>query len=132
MWAMLERLIYRSQATQPLGNLHLCHLLASARRANARHGITGQLAYAEGAFLQCLEGPALALSALWRNLLADTRHHSVELMDRQTVDRRLFDDWSLAFSSSRYQNTYGLPGFFHTTHDPLEALMERLGGVTHH
>jgi hypothetical protein len=127
---MLERLIYRSTATQPLGNMHLCHLLASARRANTRAGITGQLAYADGVFLQCLEGSAAALSDLWRNLLADTRHHAIELIDRQAVDQRLFGDWSLAFSSRHYRNTYGLPGFVLTAHDPIEALMEQLGLAT--
>ena len=124
---MLERLIYRSMATQPLGNMQLCHLLASARRANTRQGITGQLAHADGIFLQCLEGSATALSALWSKLLADTRHHAIELIDRQAVDQRLFGDWSLAFSSRHYRNTYGLPGFVHTAHDPIEALMEQLG-----
>ena len=127
---MLERLIYRSTATQPLGNMHLCHLLASAHRANARAGITGKLVYADGVFLQCVEGSAAALSDLWRNLLADTRHHAIELIDRQAVDQRLFGDWSLAFSSRHYRNTYGLPGFVHTAHDPIEALMEQLGLAT--
>jgi hypothetical protein len=128
---MLERLIYRSTAAQPLGNMHLCHLLACARRANTRQGITGQLAYADGVFLQCVEGSATALSALWHKLLDDTRHHSVELIDRRAVEQRLFGDWSLAFSSRQYRNTYGLPGFFHTEHDPVEALMEHLGLATH-
>ncbi len=128
---MLERLIYRSTAAQPLGNMQLCHLLACARRANLRNGITGQLAYADGVFLQCLEGHAVALSTLWHKLLADTRHHSMELIDRQTVDQRLFGDWSLSFSSRQYRNTYNLPGFFHTDHDPVEALMEYLGLMTH-
>ena len=128
---MLQRLIYRSTAAQPLGNMHLCHLLASARRANVRDGITGQLAYADGVFLQCVEGPVGALSALWHKLLADTRHHSLELIDRRDVERRLFGDWSLAFSSRHYRNTYDLPGFFHTEHDPIEALMELLGLATH-
>ncbi len=128
---MLQRLIYRSTAAQPLGNMHLCHLLASARRANVRDGITGQLAYADGVFLQCVEGPVGALSALWHKLLADTRHHSLELIDRRAVERRLFGDWSLAFSSRHYRNTYDLPGFFHTEHDPIEALMELLGLATH-
>ena len=128
---MLERLSYRSMAAQPLGNMHLCHLLACARRANTRQGITGQLAYADGVFLQCVEGSATALSALWHKLLDDTRHHSVELIDRRAVEQRLFADWSLAFSSRHYRNTYGLPGFFHTEHDPVEALMEHLGLATH-
>jgi hypothetical protein len=128
---MLERLIYRSTAAQPLGNMHLCHLLASARRANVRQDITGQLAYADGMFLQCLEGPTDAIAGLWRKLLADTRHHSLELIDRRSVDQRLFGDWSLSFSSPQYRNTYGLPGFFHTSHDPIEALLEQLGLATH-
>ena len=74
---------------------------------------------------------AAALSALWHKLLDDTRHHSVELIDRRAVEQRLFADWSLAFSSRQYRNTYGLPGFFHTEHDPVEALMEHLGLATH-
>jgi hypothetical protein len=124
---MLERLIYRSIASQPMGNLHLCNLLASARRANAQRQVTGHLAYQNGTFLQCLEGPVQAIAQLWDNLQADTRHHSLNIVDRHDIGSRRFHEWSMAFSSPHYQNTYALPGFFWVQGDPMDALMGRLG-----
>jgi hypothetical protein len=124
---MLERLIYRSIASQPMGNLHLCNLLASARRANAQRQVTGHLAYQNGTFLQCLEGPVQAIAQLWNNLQADTRHHSLHVVEHRSIGSRRFDEWSMAFSSPHYQNTYGLPGFFCVQGDPMDALMGRLG-----
>ena len=54
----LERLLYTSKSTQPMGTLALFNLLSEARKRNAELGITGHLLYVDGTFAQCIEGPA--------------------------------------------------------------------------
>jgi hypothetical protein len=53
---VLERLLYRSKATNTLGSLHLFNMLSEARAKNANMGITGHLLYTEEVFVQCIEG----------------------------------------------------------------------------
>lgn len=109
---MLERLVYASRAAHSLGNLHLFNLLLQARAKNKRLGITGHLLYLDGGFTQCIEGPPNAIEDLWRSILDDERHHSVQLTTRHPITERRFADWSMAFSSYSSFERYKLPGFF--------------------
>ena len=109
---MLERLSYTSKETEPFGTRDLFDLLNHAREKNTRLRLTGHLLYAHGVFTQCIEGPTEALNSLWAALLKDPRHHDVQLLDRSPIDHRSFADWSMAFSSYRYLNSFNMPGFF--------------------
>ncbi len=108
----LERLVYTSRATEPLGTLALFDLLNNARLKNARLGITGHLLYADGLFTQCIEGPPEAIDLLWQSLLKDPRHEAISVISRQPVTARRFKEWAMAFSSYRYLNELNMPGFF--------------------
>jgi hypothetical protein len=113
---MLERLVYRSQATHKLGSLHLFNLMVQCRKRNLSLGITGHLLYTEEIFVQCIEGPSGSIDALWKSLQRDERHNSLELLSRGPVDERQFADWAMAFSSYAHFDKYDIPGFF-----PLDA-----------
>jgi len=76
----VERLLYTSLATEPLGTLDLFNLLNQARERNAALGITGHLLYAKGQFTQCIEGPSACVEQLWQRLLKDHRHAEVQLL----------------------------------------------------
>ena len=57
-------------------------LLRLARRSaafNARMALTGRLDYAQGRFVQTLEGPADVVLPLAGLILADTRHRAIEV-----------------------------------------------------
>ena len=109
---MLERLVYRSQATHKLGSLHLFNLLVQCRKRNLSLGITGHLLYTEEIFVQCIEGPSGSIDTLWRSLQRDERHHNVELLARGPITDRQFSDWAMAFSSYAHFDKYDIPGFF--------------------
>jgi hypothetical protein len=109
---MLERLVYRSQATHKLGSLHLFNLLVQCRKRNLSLGITGHLLYTEEIFVQCIEGPSGSIDALWKSLQRDERHHDVELLGRGPITDRQFSDWAMAFSSYAHFDKYDIPGFF--------------------
>src|SRR4051812_13827243 len=89
----LCRLIYASRVNAPVD---LSALLAQAHRNNPPLGITGGLVCLDQTFLQYLEGPTGAVEALFERMLLDPRHHGVKVLERRTVPRRMFADWSMA------------------------------------
>lgn len=129
MPAVLERLVYRSQATHKLGSLHLFNLLTLCREKNKRLGITGHLLYTEEVFVQCIEGPPESIESLWQSLLRDDRHYDIELLSRGPVTERRFADWSMAFSSYAHFNKYNIAGFFPVDQDGMNAAAQRCAAV---
>jgi hypothetical protein len=120
---MLERLIYRSVAAQQLGSLALFNLLTQAQLRNAQLQITGHLLYLDGAFTQCIEGPAASIDLLWESLQRDQRHHQIELLLRRPITERRFVEWSMAFSTYRSLYVHGLKGFFPVGDDGQSPLV---------
>jgi hypothetical protein len=128
-FVVLERLVYRSQATHKLGSLHLFNLLSQCRERNKRLGITGHLLYTEEIFVQCIEGHKDSLDALWESLQRDERHHQIELLSRGPVADRRFKDWTMAFSSYSHFNKYNMPGFFPVEHDGMNEAAKKCAEV---
>lgn len=126
---MLERLLYRSKATSTLGSLHLFNMLTQARAKNARLGITGHLLYSREVFVQCIEGPPAAIASLWESLLKDTRHHDIELLARGPLEKRRFEDWTMAFSTYASLNRYKLSGFFPIDSEGMNDAVARCTAV---
>ncbi len=126
---MLERLLYRSKATNTLGSLHLFNMLSEARAKNALMGITGHLLYTEEVFVQCIEGPPEAIASMWESLQRDPRHHNIELLARGPLEKRRFTDWSMAFSSYPSLNRFNMPGFFAVDKEGMNAEAERCAQV---
>jgi hypothetical protein len=122
---VLERLLYRSKATNTLGSLHLFNMLSEARAKNAMLGITGHLLYTEEVFVQCIEGKSEAIESLWHSLQRDPRHYDIELLARGSLEKRRFSDWSMAFSSYPSLNRFNMPGFFAVDKEGMSAEAER-------
>lgn len=115
--AELERLLYTSHETEPMGTLGLFNLLNDARLRNVERGITGHLVYSEGVFTQCIEGAPASIERLWQSLQKDLRHQDLQILCRGPIEARRFGDWSMAFSSYRYLNSLNMSGFY-----PLDEL----------
>lgn len=122
---MLERLLYRSKATNTLGSLHLFNMLTQARTRNAQLDITGHLLYTEEVFVQCIEGPSASINSLWESLQRDDRHYDLELLARSPVNERRFKEWSMAFSSYPSLNRFNMEGFFPVKRDGMNEAVER-------
>ena len=95
--ADLYALVYVSTATRALSLEEIGRLLDSARRRNAARGITGVLLYAEGRFMQCLEGPAVDLAHVYDIIRSDPCHYGLIEIVREPLARREFPEWSMAF-----------------------------------
>jgi hypothetical protein len=72
-------------------------ILASARRNNARHGVTGALLFSDGCFAQVLEGLREDVELVFETIQCDPRHSDVTIMHLHEVEERSFGDWSMAF-----------------------------------
>ena len=90
----ITQLIYRSQ---PFGfdDAMLDGILLQARRNNPRHAVTGALIVRGDIYLQLLEGPEPAITALFGRIASDDRHLAVTPVSRETVATRLFPAWSM-------------------------------------
>lgn len=93
---LLYNLVYCSRASADVDEAAVDHILQTARRHNAAHGITGMLVFGSGIFFQWLEGPRPAVQQLMANLRADPRHSEVvELSSEEEVRERLFPTWDM-------------------------------------
>ncbi len=87
-------------------------LLAIARTKNAGKGVTGLLLYAEGNFLQILEGERVQVEALYAHIAGDPRHYGVVRLMRREVARRSFSDWRMGYRKiNRSELEAHVPGF---------------------
>jgi Sensors of blue-light using FAD len=91
---VVTQLIYMSEPFGYDDNI-LTTILATARRKNARDGITGALICRQDIYLQLIEGDAAAIDALFARILADDRHLAVTLLSRVDVADRLFPTWAM-------------------------------------
>ena len=93
---VLYNLVYCSRATAGVGEAAVQRILVSARRSNARNGVTGLLVFGSGIFFQWLEGPRDRVLALMALLRTDKRHEDiVQLTETEEVRERLFPGWDM-------------------------------------
>jgi hypothetical protein len=69
-----------------------------SRNRNADLGVTGALIFSGSRFAQLVEGPADSVAIIRAAIERDVRHRTVTTIEAGTVDGRLFEGWSLAYS----------------------------------
>ncbi len=93
----IRQLVYGSSSPGLLSNDVLLDILRASRRNNPAVGVTGALLYAEGNFMQVLEGPAEAVESVYLRVRRDDRHRGVLTLIDAAVAERAFPDWSMGF-----------------------------------
>jgi Sensors of blue-light using FAD len=101
----------------------LQQLLDHARRSNAAKGITGALVYAEGIFLQILEGDKVLLQDLMAKIRRDVRHESVFVLREGEVPTAIFGSWKMAYVSATPKQVAKWAGVI-AANDTTESLSE--------
>lgn len=91
----LERIIYTSRATRRLRRCDLEDILADARVKNAANDVTGYLLYDDGHFIQAIEGEQDTVEALVDRIADDDRHEAFQVLAREPIEQREFDDWAM-------------------------------------
>ena len=89
---------YISQTTVPMPPEALLSLLDECRRNNEKLGVTGLLLYANGTFLQAIEGEAEVVDALIERICEDSRHDNIKMLQRVEIDEPRYAEWSMGFN----------------------------------
>ena len=94
---MLVRLLYASRATEGVNDALIEAILEQSRDSNLEHGITGVLCvdHVGDLFLQVIEGARENVSRLYGNIMRDSRHHDVLLLDYREIEERRFAGWRM-------------------------------------
>jgi hypothetical protein len=93
----LYSLVYVSTATRIPSMNDVGRLLDKAQSRNLAEDVTGVLLYADGNFMQCLEGPALGLARVYERIKFDSLHFGMIDLVREPIAAREFPEWSMAF-----------------------------------
>lgn len=86
-------------------------LLEVSRRRNSAAGLTGLLLYANGSFIQLLEGPQEEVLATRARIEKDPRHSSLVVLLEGPCETRDFEDWSMGFRRVAKDEEAVIPGF---------------------
>ncbi len=95
---MLVQMVYASRPVQPFTSATLNTILATARKNNPAHGITGMLIYDHRYFLQAIEGDRSEVNSLMEQLIKDPRHKDFLLLRFGTCEQRVFPHWSMGYA----------------------------------
>tara|TARA_Y100001954_G_scaffold135267_1_gene144391 strand:- start:2174 stop:2605 length:432 start_codon:yes stop_codon:yes gene_type:complete len=94
------QLLYLSNAKPELKQQELDSILRVSRENNPSRYITGLLVFANGVFIQVLEGPRKGVHQLFETICDDTRHEDVAILGEYTGQERIFAKWSMGFLQS--------------------------------
>lgn len=100
---MTYQIVYSSEASTPMQTDDLEEILGHARSRNAARGITGALVYAEGLFLQILEGDRAEVEDLMARIRRDVRHETVVVLREGEIPLPMFGHWKMAYVSATPQ-----------------------------
>jgi len=91
----LSKLVYVSDAVEPMTRESLHALTERICERNHRKGVTGVLLYGNGHFMQVLEGDLTTLSQTFGRIQRDKRHRHVRLLYFQPIAKRSFGEWAM-------------------------------------
>jgi Sensors of blue-light using FAD len=92
---MLVRCLYASRATKAVGDGALDAILKQSRKNNPKRGITGMLCYANGIFVQAIEGGREEVSSLLSVIVKDERNMGVQILMFEEISERRFGNWTM-------------------------------------
>ena len=93
----MNYLIYISTAIRLFNDDELKEILMKSQENNLKNGLTGMLLYAEGSFVQLLEGEADQLNETYEKIKADKRHKNLSKLDEGKTDSRSFPEWTMGY-----------------------------------
>lgn len=107
----LIHLIYVSAAREEYSTQQLDEILDVSVRRNAIDGISGMLLYADGTFMQVLEGEDAVVDRTFSRIEKDRRHLGIVVIERAVVAARSFDGWHMGFRRLTHADAEAHPGF---------------------
>ncbi len=114
-------LIYLSTAIRPMGEEDLFDILTKSRNNNLRDKITGLLLYADGTFIQVLEGSLENVLATYHKIVNDERHKNVIKLVSDPLEKRVFPNWSMSFAALSPEKLKELEGYINPDSEMFNA-----------
>lgn len=95
----MQRLLYISESriAEADAKSVVSQIVERAQIKNARLGLTGALLFTDKYFVQVLEGSHEAIHTLMAYIHTDSRHGNITVVDKSTINDRLFPDWHMAY-----------------------------------
>lgn len=124
------QILYRSIARQPHEQREILDILRKSQSNNQRKQISGLLIFRDGQYLQFLEGPDVAVNALFEVISQDPRHHDIEIIDQLNVESMVMPTWAMGYFSPELDPTATQDSFLlkeASARAICELLPERLG-----
>ena len=124
----LRRIIYTSQASEPLSKRNLLDMLHEARAFNSIDNISGVLMHRKGTFIQVIEGEPKDVEDLFQRIQRDRRHKKVKIILDSSVDSRHFSNWAMGCADFDEPELSLIPGIRTDLTDPqvIEDIITRL------
>ncbi|WP_158557187.1 BLUF domain-containing protein [Mucilaginibacter conchicola] len=107
----MKTIVYMSRSAYPMHENQLLDILHSSRIHNAAVKISGVLLYAEGTFIQLLEGGDAIINTLYTRILADPRHKDIITLINETISEKSFEEWLMGFAITDITKTEKLAGY---------------------
>lgn len=107
----LQEVIYASTAVPSLTDADIREIVESSYRRNVVRNITGVLLYSRRRFLQILEGEEAVVAHTLSRILADPRHHGIEILAESRIARRTFAGWSVGVGDLDAPDAPSWPGY---------------------
>ena len=125
----LIQLIYVSSLSDIKLEQDIGKILESSVRHNKENDITGMLLYANGNFLQVLEGEAEAVGRTFTRICADPRHYDIIHLISEPIAQRHFSQWSMGYQhlSDNYLREFPKYAPFFKFHANDEAIRAKPG-----
>jgi len=86
-------------------SLNLAEVMGASARNNRRDEITGVLAFADGTFIQAIEGQQHVVDGLMLRLRGDTRHRDLKVLGEDFGTERAFPVWVMETPKMRPDRT---------------------------
>ena len=92
---MLRTINYVSEMTEAMSDAQLADLVETSQGRNKAAGITGMLFTLGDKFIQVIEGPPVAVGALFKRIQLDPRHGHVRAVQDIPIETRAYEDQPL-------------------------------------
>ncbi len=123
---VLYQVIYSSVALEVMPKSKLYRILMEARSSNQRNQITGVLVFAEGRFLQVIEGDEASVANIMTRISLDPRHEDVRILHEGVIESRSFPNWLMAYVTSNQKELANWAGLRSTA--SLNEVLDELHG----
>jgi hypothetical protein len=118
---MLHQVIYISYLKHTFDECDFINQLMMSRQSNAQNNITGMLFYANGKYIQLIEGPKNSVIQLMGNIHQDERHYDIEIIADTAINYRNFAGRNMDYRLFASNELEQMIGFDDVKHNSLAA-----------